>query len=183
MRPKIMHLAIIVVCIVLLGAAGFLFLKKNSQSGPVLFALFHIVGVPYEPTAEPPKTLIQAVENRNTEAALTFIEKGTDLEASGNDGFTALLTAVASDQYDIAIHLIDAGANVFATTPSGATAGLFLQSGAIDRLQGLEDPRAIEMLDEALVVKAKLEERGFPFPPPEAAEVRELIRQGMWPPR
>jgi ankyrin repeat protein len=65
--------------------------------------------------------LIQAVKAGDRAAMIALLEKGTDVNAAGGDGATALHWAVHLEDLDGAAALIRAGANVDAANDLGAT--------------------------------------------------------------
>ena len=52
-----------------------------------------------------------AVREGHIDVVNALIDAGADLNAPNPDGLTALLMAVINDQLDLAVHLIDKGAN------------------------------------------------------------------------
>jgi ankyrin repeat protein len=63
--------------------------------------------------------------NAELDVVLHLINNGADVNASGNDGDTALMWASWNGHYDIAKLLIDAGADVNAKNNFGETALMY----------------------------------------------------------
>jgi ankyrin repeat protein len=57
----------------------------------------------------------------DTEVVHNLISSGADPDCSGEDGFTALLTAAAYNSFEMVKALVDEGASVFSVTPYGWT--------------------------------------------------------------
>ena len=86
-----------------------------------------------------------------------------------------MIAASQSDQWPVVEILIDHGADIWAHDKFGITAA---QASVTSRiLRGSNEDAA------RLRVIAKLQARGYPFPPPDADQVMARERRGDWPPR
>lgn len=103
-----------------------------------------------------------------------LIASGANLEERKSDNSTPLLLAAETDQFEIAETLIDAGANIWATSEFGDTVG---QAAETSRLVAGPDADARQR------VLAKLRARGFPFPAEDSSDVLKKIKAGEWPPK
>ncbi|MBF9015918.1 MULTISPECIES: ankyrin repeat domain-containing protein [unclassified Oceanispirochaeta] len=98
----------------------------NDQSLPALEQLldrriYPALAIPYE--SDPDEELRYILQfGSDPEMISLFIDEGADPAAYYADGFTALMTAVAFNSYEMTETLLDAGAPVFDTTPYGWTA-------------------------------------------------------------
>jgi hypothetical protein len=122
-----------------------------------------------------PQTLPLAASAKDIKQVERLIAQGADLNARSHNGMTALLIAAATDQYDMAIMLINAGADVFATTKLGHNAGRYATVNPY--------PEGTPQRQEQLRYLALLEKHGFPMPPPTSTQVVEMRDNGLWPPK
>ena len=67
------------------------------------------------------KLLLNAISEGNYEMVLFMIDKGVDVNAKTNNGWTPLLEAVNAGEFRIASLLLERGANINAATRSGMT--------------------------------------------------------------
>lgn len=118
--------------------------------------------------------LPQAALDKDLPRVRQLIEQGADLEAQTDAGMTALLIAAATDQYQMAEVLVLAGADIYAATPFGHTAGLFAY--------GRPFPEGTSHREAQLHFLELITERGFPAVPPSPKEVMEMRSLGPWPP-
>lgn len=119
-------------------------------------------------------TLIDAVMERDRPRVGELIAAGAQLEAVDLEGQTALVLAAKTDQFTIAEDLLKAGANPFAASQFGWTAGYAVQTSRIAR--GPE-------FEARARVAALLEQRGYPVPGPDKPEIKQMVAEGNWPPR
>ena len=118
--------------------------------------------------------LLYAVGDRNEAAVRRLAAAHIGLEARNEVGATPLIEATGSAQFAIAEILIDSGADVFAADSFGVTAGLFAERSKVapDSAQGIARSRILQ----------KMAAKGFPFPAPQSAQVKQMIEAGRWPP-
>lgn len=119
-------------------------------------------------------SLIAAVYDRDARRVRELIASGANLEERKSDGSTPLLLAVESDQFEIAEALIDAGADIWATSEFGDSVGWATEKS---RLGPGRDG------DARRRVLIKLRARGFPFPAQHRSVVLRQIQAGAWPPK
>lgn len=119
-------------------------------------------------------TLYDAVMHQSSRLVTKLIKAGADLEAADHKGQTALIFAATTDQFRIANKLLDAGANPFAVSDFGWTAGYAAQTSRL--IRGPEF-KALQ------VFKEKMRDCGYPLPGPDKPEIKEMVKQGKWPPK
>ncbi|MEM8725163.1 MAG: ankyrin repeat domain-containing protein [Pseudomonadota bacterium] len=119
-------------------------------------------------------SLIDAVRFEDGALVDELIESGAALEEVDIKGQTPLIIAAKTDQFEIAERLLEAGADPFAVSQFGWTAGY---ATATSRLQ-----RGPEFEAKARVT-AMLEERGYPMPGPDKPDIKRSVAEGKWPPR
>lgn len=119
------------------------------------------------------ETLIDAVMERDKGQVADLIRQGAPLEETDIEGQTALILAATTDQFEIAEILLDAGADPFAVSQFGWTAGYATQ---ISKLQRGPEFEAMQRVTQ------KLEARGYPMPGPEKAQIKAMVGEGNWPP-
>lgn len=124
--------------------------------------------------ATPSNSLIAAVYNRDEARVRQLVAAGAPLEERKSDRSTPLLLAAETDQFEIAEVLIDAGADIWATSEFGDSVGWAAEHS---RLAGGPDAEARER------VLAKLRARGFPFPAEHRSVVLRKVQAGEWPPQ
>ena len=113
-----------------------------------------------------------AVGYRDITSIDRLIAAGADMEQRDANGQTPLIAAASSDQFEIAEHLIAAGADIWALDDFGMTAGRMAQRSLTPATS--DEGRARER-----VIKI-MKQRGFPFPAPDRAEVLRMVRTGEW---
>ena len=123
-----------------------------------------------------PKTdsLIEAVRFEDADQVEALIRSGAPLEEKDKKGQTPLILAAKTDQYEIAERLLGAGANVFAVSDFGWTAGYAAQTS---NLAGGPEFDALQRF------KVQLEQRGYPVPGPDKPDIKRMAEEGNWPPR
>lgn len=118
-------------------------------------------------------SLIAAVYDRDARRVRELIASGANLEERKSDGSTPLLLAAETDQFEIAETLIDAGADIWATSEFGDSVGWAAEKSQVVRgAQG----------DARHRVLGKLRARGFPFPAEYRSIVLRHVQAGEWPP-
>jgi hypothetical protein len=123
---------------------------------------------------KPPDSLIAAVYDRDARRVRELIASGVNLEERKSDGSTPLLLAAETDQFEIAEALIDAGADIWATSEFGDSVGWAAEKSKLVR--GTH-------ADARLRVLTKLRARGFPFPAEYRSIVLQHVQAGEWPPK
>lgn len=121
----------------------------------------------------PSNSLIVAVYDRDEAEVRALIASGADIEERKSDGSTPLLLAATTDQFEIAEMLIDAGANIWATSEFGDSVGW-----ATEKSKLVRGPDA----DARDRVMGKLRNRGFPFPAEHRSIILRKVESGQWPP-
>jgi hypothetical protein len=119
-------------------------------------------------------SLVSTVYARDARRVRALIASGANLEERGSDGSTPLLIAAETDQFEIAEALIDAGANIWATSEFGNSVGWAVEHSRVDR--GAEARARTRAF-------AKLRNLGFTFPAAHSSVVLKEIRAGQWPPK
>lgn len=119
------------------------------------------------------ESLVDAVMNESDSRVAALIEQGAPLEETDHKGQTALIIAAKTDQFRIAEDLLAAGANPFAASTFGWTAGYAAQTSQLQRGPEFE---ALQRFTAALV------QRGYPMPGPDKAEIKSMVQEGTWPP-
>lgn len=129
-------------------------LMEAAQKGKVEMILQHITAGAKLDEQDPQSgstPLIAAATFGQTEAALTLIENGADLEVQNNEGSTALITAAFFCRTEIVKALLEKGAERGTKNNIGATA---LDSVAVpfnevkpvyDLLQGILGPAGLKL--------------------------------------
>lgn len=120
------------------------------------------------------ETLIEAVMFQDSEQLDALIADGAPLEATDHKGQTALIIAAKTDQFVFAEKLLAAGADPFAVSEFGWTAGYAVQTS---RLTGGEELEAKERVSQML------EERGYAMPGPDKPDIKKMVEAGKWPPQ
>lgn len=136
-------------------------------------AIAAIVGAEGCSVPAPSNSLIDAVYHRDEARARALIASGADIEERKSDESTPLLLAVTTDQFVIAEMLIDAGANIWATSEFGDSVGWATEKS---KLAGGPDAEARDR------IMIKLRNRGFPFPAEHRSIVLGKVESGQWPP-
>ena len=90
-------------------------------------------------SAQPPRVpLIEAVKTGDAAAVRTLLDRGADVNAAEPDGTTALHWAAHNEDLDVAARLVEAGAEVDATTRYGvAPLALAATNGSPETLRML----------------------------------------------
>lgn len=141
-----------------------------------MLLLLAAMGVAMNACMEPNRRdLLGAVLHREPEQVALLVRAGVPLNVRDEAGDTPLTLAAISDQFVIAEMLIDGGADVFAHSEFGWTAGYAAQSSRLAPGTAEGDARQR--------VIAKLRAKGFPWPAPEPETVEQLAARGAWPPR
>lgn len=122
----------------------------------------------------PSNSLIGAVYDRDERRVRELIASGANLEERKSDGSTPLLLGAETDQFEIADALIDAGANIWATSEFGDSVGWAIENSKLVRGPDADARRRVLL---------KLRERGFPFPAEHRSIVLRKVQAGEWPPR
>lgn len=122
----------------------------------------------------PSKSLIAAVYDRDERRVRELIAAKADLEERKSDGSTPLLLAVDTDQFEIAKDLIDAGADIWATSEFGDSVGWATEHCKVVGGQQADARRR---------VLVKLRDLGFSFPAEHRSIVLRKIEAGEWPPK
>ena len=103
-----------------------------------------------------------------------LLRHGYAINGLDDVGQTALVDAVAMDNFRLAERLLDAGADPWVVGTTGGNAG----SGAAAAV-ALKEPEE----DKArLRYGERLRKAGWPWPPPSPLEIRKAVLAGQWPP-
>lgn len=144
-------------------------------AGRGVFLLLAGLGLAMNGCMEPTRPdLLGAVLHRQPEQVALLVRTGAPLNPRDESGDTPLTLATISDQFVIAEMLIDAGADIFAASEFGWTAGYAAQTSRLEPGTAEGDARQR--------VIAKLKAKGFPWPAPEPETVEQLAAKGQWPP-
>mgnify|MGYP001135585312 CR=1 FL=1 len=119
------------------------------------------------------ETYIDAVMVGDRNCVLQLIAQNRPLEEANHKGETALILAAITDQFRIAEDLLAAGADPFAVSQFGWTAGYAAQTSALMRGPEFDAKARFEFM---------LSERGYPVPGPDKADIKRLVADGKWPP-
>lgn len=103
-----------------------------------------------------------------------LLKHGLDLNARDETGETLLHEAVGMDNFRLAERLLDRGADPWAVGFHGGAVG----TGAARPL-AFEDSREDEARSR---IVDRLKAAGWPWPPPDARQVRAAVLAGAWPP-
>ncbi|MDZ5645700.1 ankyrin repeat domain-containing protein [Nitrospirillum sp. BR 11828] len=105
--------------------------------------------------------------------AQSLLNAGGDVNAADEVGDTPLLTAAATDHWQMVAFLLDHGASPWAEAGGATVAGLAADSRILpNNPDGKALPEVIE----------KIKAAGLAWPPPPASQVRKLKEEGKWPP-
>ena len=137
----------------------------------LLYIVDRLLGTTY---FNPKATLLDAVMDQNKRQVKRLIKKGADLEVTSLKDKTPLILAAVTDQFRIANILLDAGANPFAVSMFGWTAGYAAQTS---RLARGPEYKALQ------IFKDKLRHKNYPVPGPEKDEIEAMVAEGNWPPK
>jgi hypothetical protein len=122
-----------------------------------------------------PGDVAAAVADRDSSRVQQLLRAGASANDSDERGEPALLIATASDQFGIANALVAHGADIWAASDLGFTAGSFAYHSVASGTHPEAGAR-----DQFI---ATLRERGFPWPPPRTDDVVKMREAGNWPPR
>jgi uncharacterized protein len=120
-------------------------------------------------------SLHAAVAHRDPDGVRRLLARDAPTEERNEIGATPLIEAASTDQFVIAEMLIAHGANIWAQDRFGVTAPYVTSNS---RLPETTPEGAARMR-----VIAAFRERGFPWPPPSAEAVQDMMSSGQWPPR
>ncbi|MEA1673577.1 ankyrin repeat domain-containing protein [Nitrospirillum sp. BR 11163] len=106
-------------------------------------------------------------------AAQALLDAGADINKADEVGKTPILAAAAADNWQTVAFLLDHDVSLWADA-DGMTVAQFAQNSRIlpNNPNGEALPRVIERFRAA----------GYPWPPPNVAQVRALKEEGKWPP-
>jgi ankyrin repeat protein len=133
-----------------------------------------ILGVGKRSMSKSSSSLIDAVYDRDQRRVRELIASGANLEERKSDRSTPLLLAAETDQFEIADALIDAGADIWATSEFGDSVGWATEKSKLVR--GAD-------ADARHRVLTKLRAQGFPFPAQYRSTLLRQIQAGEWPPK
>lgn len=125
--------------------------------------------------APSPGSIRSAVAHRDAALVRQLIAQGATLEERDGEGITPFLFACITDQFVIALDLLRGGADEAVIDRFGRSPVNFLETSRVAP-GGAEDRARRQIIEE-------LAGRGYPFPPPDRAAVRQLRDAGNWPPR
>ncbi len=117
-------------------------------------------------------TLHGAVNYRDIDAVRRLAQARTGMEARDEIGATPLISATSSDQYLIAEVLLKNGADIWAHTKFGVTAGRMAEISKTP-LES-EEGRARQRVIDAMAA------HGFHFPAYDREKVLQMVRAGQW---
>lgn len=123
--------------------------------------------------SDQPETLIEAVYERDKARVIELASSGAALEERDLEGQTPLVLAASTDQFEIAEVLLDAGADPFAASQFGWTAGYAAQTTNLQRGPEFEAMQRVSQ---------RLRARGYPVPGPDKQEIKQMVAEGNWPP-
>lgn len=158
--------------------AGWALSTAVEQRTPDMAALLLDAGADPDPAATGGHDVIPGVLAYGGKGAMMLLLRhGLDPNREGpNGGQTALWTAIASEQYEIAELLMDHGASGWVVAGSGGTPALTLSRGGPIAFGGPDqDARRQALLDRMKAVP------GTPWPPPDVLTMRKLVLAGEFP--
>ena len=120
------------------------------------------------------ENLVEAVMMEDSSGVERLIAEGAILEEADKKGQTPLIIAAKTDQFTIAEKLLEAGANPFAVSQFGWTAGYAVQTSKLQRGPEFEARERVTVL---------LEQRGYSMPGPDKPDIKQMVAEGNWPPR
>ncbi len=120
------------------------------------------------------ENLVDAVMMEDSSRVEQLIAEGAPLEEADHKGQTALIIAAKTDQFEIAELLLNAGADPFAVSQFGWTAGYAVQTSKLQRGPEFDARERVARL---------LEERGYPVPGPDKPDIKKMVASGNWPPQ
>ena len=149
-----------------------------QQRTPDMAALLLDAGAKADPAATGGEDVIPGVLAYGGLGAMRMLLRhGLDPNREGpNGGHTALWTAIASEQYEVADLLMDHGASGWVVAGSGGTPALTLSRGGPIAFGG----KAQDALREKLLGRMKAVP-GTPWPPPDVLSMRKLVLAGEFP--
>lgn len=131
-------------------------------------------GVPARPDARGYDPMRDAIALGSAGAVRLLLDRGYPIDHADALGGTPLQAAIYMEQLPLAEVLVERGANIWAIDAQGVTVGEALNRPALTDRPANAQPRA------RLI--ARLQQRGFPWPPPTPQQGRALLRAGTWPP-
>lgn len=107
-----------------------------------------------------------------------LLQSGAHVDAEDRNGETAAITAAAAGQIDMVNYLLDRGASIWTATRLGHTVANL--GGGVCLNLATNDPKVHADCQRLL---DRLHAAHYPWPPPKAAEMERLVKEGKWPPK
>jgi len=107
-----------------------------------------------------------------------LLKSGAHVDAKDDGGETAVITTAASGQIDMVNYLLDRGASIWTATRLGHTVANL--GGETCMHLAINDPKVHADCQRLL---DRLHAAHYPWPPPKAAEMERLVKEGKWPPK
>lgn len=116
------------------GETPLLVAARSGSAGALQLLLAHGADVNAKESWRGQTALMWAVAEQHVEAARVLVERGADIQARSNAGFTPLLFAARTGNLESVQLLLEAGGNVNDATPDGMTALVVASANGFESL-------------------------------------------------